>query len=57
MIPGYQDAKVDMIQMQRTLKNNSEDIQSYVKDLNSWQKDVGNKKAKTTKVSQSRLIK
>lgn len=34
---------MDMIAMQRNLKNNSEDISSYVSDLNSWQKDIASK--------------
>lgn len=37
------NGKFDMTQMQWQLKTNSEDIQSFISDLNSWEKEITQK--------------
>ena len=54
------DSRLDMVSLQRGLKNNSEDISAYVSDLNSWQKEVTGKdkdsKLRSKKGVSSRLF-
>lgn len=37
------NAKYDLTHMQWQMKTNSEDIQSFVHDLNSWEKEIAKK--------------
>ena len=37
------DPKYDLTNMQWQMKQNSEDVQSFIKDLNDWEKDIHHK--------------